>query len=189
MLFRSEDGSLVLDDTQTDFTFAAKNYEKPDITFDVRMDGIDADRYLPPPAKASGDAGGPEKGGKTSGPRKKAPDYAPLRKLVLDGRLTIGQLKIAKARMQNVRFVIAGRGGRFRIEPMASELYSGTANLTGTIDVRQDAPRADLALKLENIAAGPMIEDVARKKVIEGTCNPTSPCSFRGTIRIASNKP
>jgi len=175
-----EEGALVLDDTQTDFTLAVKNFNKPDIAFDVRMDTIDADRYLPAPAKASGDAGGAEKSAKTTGPKKKAPDYAPLRKLVLDGRLAIGQLKVAKARMQNVRFVITGREGRFRIDPMASELYSGTANLTGTIDVRQSRPQADLVLKLADIAAGPMIRDVAQKNVIEGRLQSDVNLQFQG---------
>jgi AsmA protein len=175
-----EEGTLVLDDSQTDFSLAAKDFKKPDIAFDVRMDAIDADRYLPAPAESSGGAPSPPKGGQAEEAPKPPPDYGPLRKLVLDGRLSIGQLKVAKARMQNVRFQVAGREGRFRIEPMASELYGGAATLTGTIDVRQKTPQSDLQLQLENIAAGPMLRDVAQKNIIEGRLVSDMRLQFQG---------
>lgn len=159
-----EEGTLVLDDSQTEFSLAAKDFKGPHIAFDVRMDAIDADRYLPAKGQTSDGAPSTPKGDQ----KKPAPDYAPLRKLVLDGRLSVDQLKVAKAQLKKVRFQITGRDGRFRIEPLTSELYGGAATLTGTIDVGQKTPRSDLQLKLENIAAGPMLRDVAQKNVIEG---------------------
>lgn len=174
-----DDGTLVLDDTSTEFTFAAKNFDLPDIAFDLRLDAIDLDRYLPAPAEAPAEQAPASGGGKAAG-KQTAPDYAPLRRLVLDGRLAVERLKAANARMQNIRFQIAGRNGRFRIEPMACELYDGAANLSATIDVSQSQPRSDLQLKLENIAAGPMIQDVAQKNIVEGRLLSDIKLQFRG---------
>jgi AsmA protein len=82
--------------------------------------------------------------------------------------------------MQNVRFQITGRNGKFRIEPLACELYGGAANITGTIDVSQNQPQSNLALKLSNIAAGPMIKDVAQKDILEGLLQSELKLQFQG---------
>ena len=162
-----EGGTLVLDDTQTGFTLAAKAFDRPDLAFDVRMDALDLDRYMPPKSKAaSGET--PAASGKKPAGEAKRTDYQPLRRMILDGKLTVGEFKAGNARMQNVKFHIAGRDGRFRIEPLACELYGGTANIAGTVDVSQSQPRTDLQLTLQNVTAGPLIKDVAQKDVIEG---------------------
>jgi len=154
-------GTLVLDDTKTDFALAAKDFSRPDLTFDVKMDALNLDRYLPAKEKrASAETTAKGKGGGQQPEKAKSPDYTPLRRLILDGRLTVGELQAAKARMQNVRFQIAGRDGRFQIKPLACDLYGGTANITGTLDVTQNQPRADMKLNLQKVAAGPMIKDV-----------------------------
>ena len=175
------DGKLVLDDTRTDFTLAAKAFDRPDITFDIRMDQLDLDRYRPqpagdPPAAKKSDPAGTSK----TGAKDKKPDYDPLRKLILDGRLTVGQLTAGKAKLQNVRFEISARQGRFQIEPLAADLYGGVANITGTFDVRKSQPRTDLQLSLQNVAAGPMIKDLAQKEVIEGLLKSDIKLSFQG---------
>ena len=174
-----QNGVLVLDDTKSDFTLAAKDFQRPDLTFDVKMDALDLDRYLPAKAKtASGEK--PATEGSQPGGKTKSPDYTPLRRLILDGRLAVGKLSAAKAHMQNVRFQIAARDGRFQIEPLACDLYGGTANITGTMDVSQSQPRTDLKLSLQKVAAGPLIKDVAQKEIIEGLLNSQVSLQFQG---------
>ena len=174
-----DSGTLVLDDTRTDFTFAAKAFEKPDVTFDIRMDAIDIDRYLPAREKSPADPAAKSGTAKPAG-KAKGPDYEPLRRLILDGKLAVGQLKAGNAKMQNVRFQITGQNGRFRIKPLASELYGGAATLSGTVDVRQAQPRTELQFKLENVAAGPMVQDVAQKDIIEGSLQSDVTLKFQG---------
>jgi AsmA protein len=174
-----EGGTLVLDDTRTDFTLEAQAFDRPDIKFDVRMDAIDLDRYLPGTANApTGKTATPEK--PKTAEKPKGPDYAPLRRMVLDGQFAVGQLKAGKANMQNVRFQIAGQKGRFRIAPLACDLYGGAATITGTVDVSQNQPRSDLQVKLQNIAAGPMIKDVAQKEILEGLLQSDLTLQFQG---------
>lgn len=172
-------GTLVLDDTRTDVTLEAKAFDRPDIKFDVRMDAIDLDRYLPGTGKAPTDQAATPGTTKTAG-KAKGPDYAPLRRMILDGQIAVGQLKAGKANMQNVRFQVAGRDGRFRIAPLACDLYGGAATITGTIDVSQNQPRSDLQVKLQNIAAGPMIKDVAQKNILEGLLQSDLTLQFQG---------
>jgi len=172
-------GTLVLDDTKTDVTLEAKAFDRPDLKFDVRMDAIDLDRYLPGKDNAPTDLTATPETTKTAG-KPKGPDYEPLRRMILDGQIAVGQLKAGKANMQNVRFQITGRDGRFRIAPLACDLYGGAATITGTIDVSQNQPRSDLQVKLQNIAAGPMIKDVAQKEILEGRLQSDLSLQFQG---------
>ncbi|MCG8567141.1 MAG: AsmA family protein, partial [Desulfobacterales bacterium] len=48
------DGKLVLDDSLVKFSARAKSFEKPDLTFDLELDRLDLDRYLPPKKGTSG---------------------------------------------------------------------------------------------------------------------------------------
>jgi len=176
---RLEDGALVLDDTRTDFTMAAKAFDRPDIRFDIRMDALDLDRYLPAPAKKTGRPADRTGTGQST-PKSKGPDYEPLRRLILDGRAAVGQLKAGKANLQNVQFQISGRNGQFRIKPLACELYGGSATITGTFDVGPKQPQSNLRIALQNIAAGPMIKDVARKDVLEGLLQSDINLAFQG---------
>ena len=50
-------------------------------------------------------------------------DYDPLRRLVLNGRLHIGRIKAAKARIQDLALEVAGKDGVFNLDPLHLNLY------------------------------------------------------------------
>ncbi|MEH0021836.1 MAG: AsmA family protein [Desulfobacter sp.] len=160
------DGMAVLDDSTLTFSVSAKDFEKPDIGFDLNLDTIDLDRYLPPPGKAgtSGPAAGQASPGKAA-----RPDYTPLRKMVVDGKATVGNLKAANLRMENIVARITGKNGVFNLDPFSVDLYQGRAEAKARLDVRQNRPAARLNLNAGNIQAGPMITDAVQKNLIEGT--------------------
>jgi AsmA protein len=159
-------GSMTLDDSTLTFTANAKDFQKPNLAFDLNLDAIDADRYLPPASqkqKAEGD-----KPAQASGNKAKT-DYTPLRKMVLDGKATIGNLKVANMKMANVTVHLNGKNGVFDLDPFSMDLYQGTAGVKARVDVRKNTPVTAVTLKLAGIQAGPMIKDAAAKEVIEGT--------------------
>ena len=45
------DGKLKLDDSQATFSARAQEFDKPKLNFDLDLDRIDLDRYLPPPTQ------------------------------------------------------------------------------------------------------------------------------------------
>ncbi|MCG8616807.1 MAG: AsmA family protein [Desulfobacterales bacterium] len=159
-------GSMTLDDSTLTFSANAKDFQKPDLAFDLKLDAIDVDRYLPPSAQKQ--AAKDDKQAQSSGKKAKT-DYAPLRKMVLDGKATIGNLKVANMKMANVKVHLKGRNGVFDLDPFSMDLYQGTAGLKARVDVRKNTPKTAVTLKLAGIQAGPMIKDAAAKEVIEGT--------------------
>ena len=171
-------GKLVLDDSTLTFTAGAKAFDKPDIRFDLSLDKIDADRYLPPKkeggtgAKASEAAGGSKSsdasGTASSGAGSSGIDYAPLRKLVLDGKAAMGEFKVANLTMTHVTAHVTGKNGVFNLKPFSMDLYQGNSTLNARVDVRGKAPVSTVDLETTGVQAGPLVRDGAGKDIIEG---------------------
>ncbi|MBN1844006.1 MAG: AsmA family protein [Deltaproteobacteria bacterium] len=162
------DGKLTLDDSQIAFHARAKDFEKPDLKFDLNLDRIDLDRYLPAPVK---DERPPVEKGKSSGGPSKKTDYTSLRKLVLDGKIEVGELKVKDVRMQNIILKTTASNGVIRLEPCVLDLYKGRMDVNGTLDVRENTPQTAMKLELNGTQVGPLVKDLLQKEIIEGALN------------------
>ncbi|WDP83821.1 MAG: AsmA family protein [Desulfobacter sp.] len=158
-------GMAGLDNSTLTFTAQAKAFDRPDLKFDLSLDKIDVDRYLPPKEETAAQKT-PAK--KDSGPRAKT-DYAPLRKMVLDGKAKIGQLKAANLKMDNILVQVTGKNGVFNLNPFSMDFYQGKAGVKARVDVRTDIPATQVSVNAQSIQAGPMIRDAVQKEIIEGT--------------------
>jgi AsmA protein len=159
-------GIIVLDDSKLSFSAGVKDFEKPDVAFNLSMDSIDLDRYLPPSEKE-----GAEKKKEAESAGRKKTDYKPLRKLVVNGTAKIGELKVSNARIQNLSLKCTGRRGVFTLEPVTLDLYEGSAAIKGLLNVKQDIPKTEVALKADGIKVNPLLKDVLEKDFLEGTVN------------------
>lgn len=156
-------GVLTLDQSTLQFTLKAKEFDKPDVAFDLNLNEIDLDRYLPP----AGEKKASEE--KKGAPAKKAkPDYRPLRKLVLDGTIKVGKLKAKGATVQDILVKVQGKGGLFHMDPLSLKLYQGDVNSKGSFDARQDTPKSQMDLHAKGIQVAPLLKDVMKKEIIEG---------------------
>lgn len=173
---RVSDGLLTLDDTRITFSAQASEFSNPRIKTSLELDRMDLDRYLPPPQKK--ETAEPEA---PAGKGAATPiDYAPLRRLKMDAKITANELKAKKARMQNISATLNARNGIIRIKPFNVNLYQGNIGATGTINVQQSKPKTTLQLALNNIQSGPLIKDVMEKALIEGGLNATIGLDFSG---------
>ncbi|MFH2057552.1 MAG: AsmA family protein [Pseudomonadota bacterium] len=165
-------GQLVIDDSKLDFSATAKDFTRPDLTFDLALDNIDLDRYLPEPSKSDSS---PKDGyaqpatPTTTAPVKKNTDYGPLRKLVMDGKITAGKIKAHGAVTEKINIHITAKDGIITIDPFGMNLYQGSIASTLGLDVRNQEPKISLILKATGIQAGPLIKDAMQKEIIEGT--------------------
>ena len=162
------DGIFTLDESKFNFSVNAKNFSRPDVTFDVDLDHIDLDRYLPPKAKEK--PGEIKKIGSTKPATKKA-EYAPLRQLILKGVVHVGRLKVNNAAIKDINVRLSGRNGVFHINPLTMKLYKGDISGKVTLDVKKDTPKSQIKLQVKNIEFGPLIRDILEKDLIEGAVN------------------
>jgi AsmA protein len=163
------EGHLTLDDSSLDFSAGAKAFEKPDIAFDLVLDRIDLDRYLPPQAQEKTTSSTETSGGTGEKPAAAKPDYTPLRKLVMDGKLKIGRLTAANLSLSDMTAHVQAKNGLITVDPLSLDLYEGSLAATLDLDVRQNLPKTQIALDLKGVQAGPLIQDAAAKKIITGT--------------------
>ncbi|MFC1812663.1 AsmA family protein [Thermodesulfobacteriota bacterium] len=161
-------GDLALDESNLKFSVKAKDLSKPDVAFDLNLDQIDLDRYLPPPDKKKPG----EK--KVEAAEKKKIDYAPLRKLVLDGTVRVGKAKAQGTRIQDFYLKVAGKDGRFRLDPLSLRIDEGDVSvIKGSLDVRQDTPAFDLSVKISPFSPRKLLAALGKDMPVK-TADPTA---------------
>lgn len=159
------DGTLDLDESKVNFSLKAMDFSKPDLSFDLKLDQIDIDRYLPPTSETSSQ----EKKTKAPAPKGKGLDYIPLRRLVLDGSIRVGKLKARGAKLQDIYLKLSGKNGRFHLNPLGLKLYEGSMTAEGTLDVSQDTPKSNMELQATGIQVQPFLKDFLKKDFLAGT--------------------
>jgi len=181
------DGLLVFDDSKLTFSGSAKEFSKPNLTFDLQLDEIDLDRYLPEPQAKEGTSASPEKT-KPADSAKKKTDYAPLRKLVLDGKIKVGKVKAHGAIVENVDIHILAENGIITIDPLGLNLYQGSVASKVKLNVQKQLPRTSVSLDAKGIQAGPLMKDALQKELIEGTLKTNLTLSMKGETPVKIKK-
>jgi AsmA protein len=169
-------GVMDLDQSQLNFSATAAQFSLPNVKFDLNLNKINLDRYMPPQS----DQPPAEKAPAPGQGQKKKTDYTPLRRLILDGLIKIGQLTISKANVQDVYLKIKAKNGVFNLDPMKLNMYQGNANGKALWNVAQDIPRSSLNLKINNVQAQPLLKDMLAKDILQGSTNADINLSMRG---------
>lgn len=161
--------TLVLDDTTLNFMAEARAFDPLDLHFDLTLDTLDLDRYLPAAqAETDRDPSDQATVSTDSGQREKT-GYAPLRTLVLDGRIRAGRLKVAHIQIQDMIAHVKGTNGVFDLDPLTFNLYQGNVASKARLDLRKGEPATHVTLEAAGIQAGPLLKDALEKEIIEGT--------------------
>jgi AsmA protein len=157
-----------LDESKLNFSLNAKEFSKPDVAFDVNLDKINVDRYLPP---SSPKGAAKEEKGKAGPAASKKTDYAPFRKMVVNGTVKVGMLTAMGAKVEDVNLKVAGKNGIFHVDPLTAKLYQGGVSAKSALDVLQDVPKTTVDFQTKGVQAGPLLRDVLKKDFLEGTAN------------------
>ena len=149
-------------------------FTPPSYTFDISIDQLDADRYLP-----------------KSDPKQKQPeqplDFSALKGLNANGSIKIGSLKVSNVKAANVRVDIKAANGRLDMSPIAANLYQGA--LAGSLSVQAAAtPVIAVKQNLTGISIGPMLKDAANFDSLEGKGNVALDVSGQGNTMTAIKK-
>jgi AsmA protein len=167
--FQFADGRLTLDgvearldDTRLDGQVVVSDFAAPAVDFRFTVDGINVDRYLPPPA-----ADGAEPVADTGGaPSPGAEEIAelplePLRSLDLNGTLQVGSLTVSGATLSDIDITVIAENGRIRAHPLTAQLYGGSYAGDLRLDVTGNTPVVSLDEALTGIRAEPLLTDLA----------------------------
>lgn len=128
-----EDMAWQLDDSRIGGSALIADFARPGVRFQLDVDRLDVDAYLPAPSDAARD----------DQAEVEIPVEA-IRALNLGGRLRAGTLVVSGLTLSNVSGTIDAADGVLRIDPLQAALYGG--EYRGTVTVDATGPEASLAL-------------------------------------------
>lgn len=156
-----------LDRSNVTARFGVTGFSPPFYSFDVDIDRLDLDRYLPPRPKP-----------KTPEPEKPF-DLSALKGINGAGRLHIGSLTFSKVKASNLRLELKAADGKLELNPVSANLYQGA--LAGSARVEATAvPRMALKQRLTGVSIGPLVKDLTDKDILEGKGNLSLDLAARG---------
>lgn len=165
---RLEDLIVKLDQSTLSGSAGLSGSDGPVIQFALKLDQIDADRYMAPPAARNPVA--PQASSKPG-----EGDNAPLPLAKLDGfsangTVDIGKLKLKNLNLANAQLKVAMVKGAQKNLNLGASLYGGT--LASATRIGSGArPTLAETLKLASISAGPLLQDFMGKDYVSGTGN------------------
>jgi uncharacterized protein involved in outer membrane biogenesis len=145
-----------VDDSQINASLGITQFSNPAYNFDVKIDRLDADRYLTkgdPKAKSNPDT---------------PLDLSALKKLNATGEAKIGWLKLANVKTENVNLGLKAADGVASLSPFAANLYGGSMNGTLKVDAR-GTPTIAFKQNMKSVNVGPLLVDSIKNDMLSGT--------------------
>jgi len=175
------DLQFVLDDTKLSGKAGISNLEKQSIRFDLGVDAIDADRYLPPVVEGAEEqtVGGDDD--------VEIPVEA-LRELDAEGTFRIGSLKVSGMALTDVTLGLKAGNGKVRLKPLEVSLYQGKASGELTLDAAASPPTLAVRESLDGVQLGKLSEDAIGRVLVTGNANGKVALDARGaTVNAMRN--
>lgn len=163
--------------------FGVQGFADPAIKFDVELDQLDADLYLPKKSTATAAPQSPSQAKEPEQPL----DLSALRKLNLDGSLRIGALKVMNVKSTQLRVDVKALNGLVNINPISARLYQGSTN--GSLSLNAQAtPSLAIIQNLNGVNVAPLAKDAANLDMLEGKGNVGINLTMRGNTISAMKK-
>ncbi len=175
----SADLALKLDESNIKARFAASSFAPLRSTFDIAIDKLNVDRYLPPKKNE------PAKPAPAAGPEQPI-DFSPIKGLDVAGSVRIGDLVASNVKAQNVRVDVKVKDGKLDVNPLSANLYQGTVKGTATVNANTN----QIAVKqnFTGIQIGPLLRDAAGQDILEGRGNIALDVTMTGNLVSAMKK-
>ena len=169
-----KDLTVNLDDSHLTGALAVRNFAQPAYKFDLAVDQIDIDRYLP----ASAD---------TPAAPKATPATAPvaipmslLRSLALQGQLRIQKLKAFNLQSTDATVQVAASNGLITLGPNQAKLYNGKYAGKTTLDARGKTPQLAIDESVTGVELAPALKDALQFDKFTGVANLNAKVAAQG---------
>jgi len=153
--------STRFDESAIALKFDVAKFSPLNLGFDLDIDRLNVDKYLPPEKPAPGGAAG------AAAPASEEKiDLSALKGPNVHGALRIGQFQANKLKMTDVKAKVALAGGKLDVAPHTMKLYGGS--LAGALSVNASGNAITLRENLTGIDINPLLKDLADQDLIEG---------------------
>lgn len=152
------------------------------LAFDLDVDQLNVDKYLPPKAQEAGE------GAKSGASGKEAPlDFSALKgPHQVSGAVRIGALQVSGLKLAQLNAKLHLAAGRLEVAPLTMHLYEGSA--TGGLSVNAVGNAVALRQNLTGVSVNPLMKDLLSKDMLEGRGNVALDISSHGDTVGAMKK-
>lgn len=154
------------DDAHVEGRFRVTGLEKKAYSFNIRVTGLDADRFLPAKKQAEA-ANAPAKAAAPGESGSHPDDVFPvktLRETKIDGKITAERLKIKGLRFTSLTLPVMCQDGILDLGQVEARLYDGALKAFLRVDVQGDRPAVTLQALLSGVQQKPLFSDLAGKE-------------------------
>ena len=144
-----------LDDSRVTGEAGLTDLARQAVRFDLGLDAINIDRYLPPRADSPAPAAA-----STAAAAAGETDPSGLRVLNLEGKLRIGQLIASGLTVSDIEITARAADGVLRVAPIGASLYQGRYAGNVSLDARGRTMRMSADESLSGIQIGPLLRDL-----------------------------
>ena len=161
--------TLRLDDSTIEGRAGVKDLETLALRFDLDLDHITLDGYLPPPSEPEDrDDDTPDAETKELSDEPLLPLEA-LRELGLQGRFGIGELRHDGIEMRNLETRVQASDGMLALEKADGAVLDGTLAARARLDVRTDTPELALTAEADGLHIRPVMLMLLEQDLFYGT--------------------
>jgi len=158
-----------LDESTIQAKLALPKLSPPVYNFDVAIDKLNLDRYMPGGTEDKKQQPEKKEPSKPGAPAETPVDLSALKGLNASGKLQIGQFQARGLKAANVKAEVKAANGRADVAPHSAELYQG--KVAGALSLNAEGNRVALKEDLSGISIGPLLKDVAQKDMLDGHGN------------------
>ncbi|MEQ1882692.1 MAG: AsmA family protein, partial [Burkholderiales bacterium] len=175
------DLAFTLDESHIKAKFSVSDFKALRSTFDIAIDKLNVDKYVPPKAAADPTVATP-----ANWQAEKPIDFSPLKTLAATGSLRIGELVASKLQVKNLRVDLSVKDGRLNVDPLAANLYQGSTK--GSVSLDANTNGIAIRQELSDISIGPLLRDLLGKDLLEGRGNVSLDLTTSGNLVSAITK-
>jgi len=158
IVFRLDDSNITGSAAIPDLSAA-----NPPVRFDLALDAIDLDRYLPPVSESEGDdVAGDATAAASDGDAPLELPLEDLRGLDIAGSIKAGRIKAANLVTTDIVVPVEAKNGQLGINGMAASLYEGKLTANTKLDATGNEAAMAIAFNLGGIQAEPLLQDLTQ---------------------------
>jgi AsmA protein len=169
-----------LDDSHMTGNAAIKDFKTRAMSFDLNLDKLDADRYLPPQQ-----LGTPDRPREALDLDDVGVPLRTLRVLDLRGHLHVGSLTLLGAKASDFDVGLATQDGQLTVKPFSANLYGGSLSGELALDAREsngDQPLVTETLQINEVQMAGLGQDLFSSAKFSGAMDLSASLRAQGRI-------
>lgn len=177
--------TLTVDESELTGNVTVKNFTKPAIHYELALNQINLDRYLPPVSETSATSSVPAvvpaPAANDAPPAEIALPVELIRSLDINGNVKVGKATVMQLPADNIVIGTQAKNGRVTVKPVSATLAEGAINTAVELDVTGNVPAYQVNANLDKVHFGPIVQVLMKDELVKGVATIKADIATHGT--------